>query len=193
LEKIACLLPFACSELRLQNNNNTEPFVPVPSQSSRKILLWLLVPALLVFAWYIAVSFSGDTVEDAQQNSAPVQLALLLVNPQKDASGTTTYTATGLTEQHVTKASLEFVPDPDTPNEVQPVVSIMFDAFGKRQLAAVTSQHVGEQLAIRVNGEVVSAPIIHEPILDGAAIISGKFTPDEARELVRLLNQGTHS
>ena len=56
-------------------------------------------------------------------------------------------------------------------------------AAGAALLAAVTSDHLGERLAIVVNGSLQNAPVIRAPITGGRACIAASFTPEEARRL----------
>jgi preprotein translocase subunit SecD len=72
----------------------------------------------------------------------------------------------------------------------QPVVSFRFDSAGARKFGAVTRDHVGELLAIVLDGKVISAPRIREPILGGSGVISGSFTTQSANELAVLLRAG---
>jgi preprotein translocase subunit SecD len=72
----------------------------------------------------------------------------------------------------------------------QPVVSFRFDSVGARKFGDVTRDHVGELLAIVLDGRVISSPRIREPILGGSGIISGSFTVQSANELAILLRAG---
>jgi preprotein translocase subunit SecD len=72
----------------------------------------------------------------------------------------------------------------------QPVVSFRFDSVGARKFGDVTRNHVNELLAIVLDGKVISAPRIDEPILGGSGIIRGSFTVQEANELAILLRAG---
>ncbi|HWK41384.1 MAG TPA: protein translocase subunit SecD [Croceibacterium sp.] len=71
-----------------------------------------------------------------------------------------------------------------------PVVSIQFDPQGGARFARLTSQNVGKPFAIILDGEVISAPNINEPILGGSAQISGSFTVDTANQLAIALRSG---
>ncbi|MBB4210333.1 preprotein translocase subunit SecD [Rhodothalassium salexigens DSM 2132] len=71
-----------------------------------------------------------------------------------------------------------------------PVVSIRFDLAGGRTFAEVTRQNVGKPFAIVLDDEVLSAPVIREPILGGQAQISGSFTIEETQDLSVLLRAG---
>ena len=70
------------------------------------------------------------------------------------------------------------------------VVSMSFDSQGTRQFGQLTTNHVGELLAILLDGKIQSAPRINEPILGGNAQISGDFTFEEAQYLANILKAG---
>ena len=70
------------------------------------------------------------------------------------------------------------------------VVSFEFDAVGARRFADVTTRNVGRPFAIVLDGKVISAPVIREPIMGGSGIISGKFTVQAANDLALLLRAG---
>jgi preprotein translocase subunit SecD len=72
----------------------------------------------------------------------------------------------------------------------EPVVSFRFDAEGARRFGDVTRENVGKPFAIVLDNKVISAPIIREPILGGAGIISGSFTVQSASDLALLLRAG---
>lgn len=97
---------------------------------------------------------------------------------------TQTYTPTELTGRYLQKATLEF------DQNGQPLVSLSFNSEGKDLFAKITSENVNRVLAIFLDGEPISTPVIREVIRDGNAQISGQFNPEEARTLVRNLNYG---
>lgn len=72
----------------------------------------------------------------------------------------------------------------------QPVVSFRFDTVGARRFADATRDNVGKPFAIVLDNEVISAPVIREPILGGSGIISGSFTTESAKDLALLLRAG---
>ena len=72
----------------------------------------------------------------------------------------------------------------------QPMVMISFDDAGARKFALLTQANVGNPLAIVLDGKVLSAPIINEPILGGNAQISGGFTQDAANQMAIALRSG---
>lgn len=72
----------------------------------------------------------------------------------------------------------------------EPVVSFRFDSLGGKRFGEATSQNVGKHLAIVLDGQVISAPQIREPILGGSGVITGAFTVAEAQDLALLLRAG---
>ncbi len=72
----------------------------------------------------------------------------------------------------------------------RPVVSFSFDTAGARRFGDVTRDNVGNVLAIVLDGQVVSAPVIRSPILGGQGIIEGGFTVETANDLALLLRAG---
>ena len=71
-----------------------------------------------------------------------------------------------------------------------PVVTTVFDSVGARRFAKLTTEHVGERFAIVLDGKVLSAPTIREPIPGGRGQISGGFTLQGAKDLAVLLRSG---
>lgn len=72
----------------------------------------------------------------------------------------------------------------------EPVVSIQFDQQGGAKFAKLTTENVNRPFAIVLDGKVLSAPNINEPILGGSAQISGAFTVEEANQLAIALRSG---
>jgi preprotein translocase subunit SecD len=72
----------------------------------------------------------------------------------------------------------------------EPVVNITFDAQGGRKFAQLTTDNVDRPFAIVLDGEVLSAPNINEPIIGGSAQISGGFTSETANQLAIALRSG---
>lgn len=71
-----------------------------------------------------------------------------------------------------------------------PVVTTVFDTAGARRFAKLTTEHVNERFAIVLDGKVLSAPMIREPIPGGRGQISGGFTLQGAKDLAVLLRSG---
>ena len=79
---------------------------------------------------------------------------------------------------------------PGTDNFGEPVVNIEFTAEGSKKFYEVTSRSVGKPLAIVLDGVIISAPNISEPIPGPRAVISGGFSIQEMRDLVIQLKAG---
>ena len=73
----------------------------------------------------------------------------------------------------------------------EPVVTLQFNSSGARKFARTTQENVGKPFAIILDGKVLSAPNINEPILGGSAQISGSFTVESANNLAISLKSGS--
>ncbi|MGE3777014.1 MAG: protein translocase subunit SecD [Pirellulaceae bacterium] len=72
----------------------------------------------------------------------------------------------------------------------QPIVQFRLDSEGGRRFADITRRNVGKLFAIVLDGKILSAPVIQEPITGGSGQISGAFTVQTARDLAVLLRAG---
>jgi preprotein translocase subunit SecD len=72
----------------------------------------------------------------------------------------------------------------------EPIVSFRFNPAGSRQFARITAEKIGSPFAVVLDGVVLAAPIIREPILGGSGQISGGFTVESANNLAILLRSG---
>ena len=74
--------------------------------------------------------------------------------------------------------------------EGDPVVSFKFNGLGGKKFGEATKNNIGERLAIVLDNEVISAPVIQSAILGGSGVISGNFTVKSASDLALLLRSG---
>ncbi len=72
----------------------------------------------------------------------------------------------------------------------EPTVSFTLDRLGAQKFGRATSDNVGKRLAIVLDGKIISAPNINEPITSGKGMISGNFSFQEATDLALLLRSG---
>ncbi len=79
---------------------------------------------------------------------------------------------------------------PSTDEYGRPVVSIEFKAEGAKKFYEVTSRSVGKPIAILLDGKIISAPNVNEPISGGRAQISGSFSVAEMQDMVIKLKAG---
>lgn len=95
------------------------------------------------------------------------------------------YVRTDLSGRYLDKAILEF-----DQNTGEAKVGLQFDAEGSALFEKITGENVGKSVAIFLDGEPISTPIVNEAISGGKAQISGNFTATEAKTLVGRLNSG---
>jgi len=80
-------------------------------------------------------------------------------------------------------------PSMDTQNN-ETVVTFSLDRVGAKKFGKATSTGVGKRLAIVLDGKIISAPSVREPIIGGSGQISGNFTFQSATDLALLLRSG---
>ena len=92
---------------------------------------------------------------------------------------------TELTGKYLKKAQVGF----DSVTNA-PLIQLEFNDEGAKLFEEITARNVGKPLAIFLDYQLLQAPVVQEVIGSGQAQISGSFTPQKARELVRALNAG---
>ncbi|MCD6429200.1 protein translocase subunit SecD [bacterium] len=92
---------------------------------------------------------------------------------------------TALTGKYLVGAELGF-----RQKIMEPLVLLRFNDEGAKLFAEITERNIGKPLAIYIDNVLISAPVVQEKITGGRAQITGKFTIEEAKELVRNLNAG---
>ena len=84
---------------------------------------------------------------------------------------------------------LDAQPKMDTQTN-QTIVSFSLDRVGAKRFGKATSTGIGKQLAIVLDGKIISAPVIRDTIASGSGQISGGFTFQTATDLALLLRSG---
>ncbi len=130
---------------------------------------------------------SSASVAEAEQGRVPAG-DMLVPGIEKDIEK-------GLPRYYVLKKRVvvggeRLVDAQPTVEQGRPVVSFRFDTAGGKRFGDTTRDNVGHLLAIVLDGKVISAPVIREPILGGSGVISGSFTTEEANDLALLLRAG---
>jgi protein-export membrane protein SecD len=92
---------------------------------------------------------------------------------------------TGLSGKDLTRATVEF-----DQNSGAPQVALQFNAEGAKLFGDLTASHVGQPIAIFLDGSPISTPVVQAAIYGGQAVITGTFTVDEAKLLAQRLNAG---
>lgn len=132
------------------------------------------------------VDLGADPTQVAKGIVPPGSELLPYANPEKDGTGRLAVRRYGgIKGDQLTNAVASF---DDRTNE--PLVQITFDQAGGAKFARLTRENVGKPFAIVLDGKVLSAPNIQEPILGGQARISGSFTTETANQLAIALVSG---
>jgi preprotein translocase subunit SecD len=69
-------------------------------------------------------------------------------------------------------------------------VSLKLKGEGPKKFADATAKFIGQQIAIKLDDKVISAPTVQAVINDGSAVITGNFKLDDAKNLADLINGG---
>ena len=72
----------------------------------------------------------------------------------------------------------------------RPIISFTFNSAGGRAFCAATRQNIGKRLAIQLDNEIISAPVVQSAICGGSGIITGQFTTQQTQEQALLLRSG---
>ena len=130
-----------------------------------------------------------NSVEDALQGRVPPGSAVLPMADNASPQGQQQYILVkkrvDVNGENLTDAQPSF-----DGRSGEPVVSFHFDNIGARRFGEVTAKNVNRPFAIVLDGQVISAPVIREPILGGSGQISGRFSVQESNDLALLLRAG---
>ncbi len=99
------------------------------------------------------------------------------------------FVPTALNGRFLKRASVQFSQQSGI-GQSTPVVVLNFDTEGARLFSEITNTHIGKQVAIFLDGQPISVPIVQDVITSGEAVISGNFDARSARELAGRLNSG---
>ncbi|MDD3793672.1 MAG: protein translocase subunit SecD [Candidatus Gracilibacteria bacterium] len=89
-----------------------------------------------------------------------------------------------LDDKYFVKSSVQFN------DAARPEIELVFNDEGAEVFADLTKRLVGQQIAIFVGGEMLTAPVVNTTIYGGKAVITGEFTPKEAAKLSQDINTG---
>ena len=126
-----------------------------------------------------------------EMEDTKTKMALLSINPEdkkpEDLKRVIygSYKASGLTGGQLEKASVVFGQQIGSAQ-----ISLKFNNEAAELLGEITRNNLGKEMAIFLDGNLISAPTIQSEILSGEAQITGDFSPEEARELAQNLNFG---
>ena len=115
-----------------------------------------------------ATQSATDTTQTPQVSDAP-----------------TGWKVTDLTGKNLKKAQVQF--DQQTS---KPLISLTFDSDGAKLFDDITKRNLGKQVAIALDGQPITSPVVQSEISSGEAQITGSFTVDQAKNLAIELNAG---
>ncbi len=134
------------------------------------------------FGWHIIKKIeqrgSGDNLE--------VHSAHILISKATQPAPKTTWVSTGLSGKNLKSASVQF----KTQGLSEPEVGLKFDDAGTKLFADITKNNIGKRVAIFLDGSIVTAPTVQSEVSNGEAVITGNYTLNEAKNLVKRLNEG---
>lgn len=122
---------------------------------------------------------------DGNNKEVHAQHILLMKKTPPAQSQTPTFIETGLSGKNLKRADVQFMSQSGKPE-----VGIEFDSEGTQLFGQLTKDNIGKQIAIFLDGQVISAPTVQTEITDGKAVITGNFSLEEAKKLAQRLNEG---
>lgn len=145
------------------------------------------------FGYHIIQKLDERVVDDKDKDGKKIQVTEvksrhILIKTKNSSDMVPTpdeWLSSGLSGKNLSRASVTF--DQTTG---QPQVQLSFDAAGADLFKKLTTDNLNKRIAIFLDGQSISAPVVRSAITNGVAVISGDFTVAEARELARKLNAG---
>jgi protein-export membrane protein SecD len=143
------------------------------------------------FGWHIIkkieVRDSAESPEgDSEASTQEFKSAHILFTKEKQPQPEIDFVSTGLSGKNLKDAQVSF----QQQGLSEPQVALKFDEEGTKLFAEITKRNVGKPVAIYLDEMIISAPTVQTEITNGEAVISGDFTIEEAKKLVRSLNEG---
>ncbi|KAA0206898.1 protein translocase subunit SecD [Candidatus Uhrbacteria bacterium] len=133
------------------------------------------------FGYHLIWKQDERTVKDARVSAIEIRKTMeedIVPPPDK-------YKNTPLTGKQLESARLDFDPQFGTP-----LVALQFNQEGAELFAEITKRNVGRQVAIFLDGQSISEPVVQTEIIGGRAVIQGSGNVEEAKLLARRLQAG---
>ncbi len=133
----------------------------------------------------------SSAAADLVGKTAQLDFRELSSSPSGEASLSATvvsdsFVATGLTGADLKSAQVSF----DSQGQTGPQVQIVFTETGAKKFGEITQRNVQKPLAIFLDDQLVTAPIVKQEIIGGNGVISGQFSVEQAKQLSIQLNAG---
>jgi preprotein translocase subunit SecD len=170
-------------ERRVNSFGVSEPLVQI--EGSDKIIIEL--PGIKDIATAKAQIGQTPLLEFKTQNPNPPE-GIIGPDGQVELDTTTQFLSTGLSGKQLKTATADIQQSRGLGSEY--IVRLEFDEEGKKLFTEITQQNLGKQVAIFLDGQILSAPTVQSAITDGIAVITGDFDAKSARDLAGRLNSG---
>ena len=167
------------TEPTIQRQGDTRVLVQVPGfEDSDRLKSIISQTARLTFH----MVYPGLTAAQAEAQGLP---AGTMIVPSQDGSAELLYEDVAIGGESLVDAQPSY-----DQQRAMPVVSFRFDTRGAITFGQITSANVGQRFAIVLDNQVITAPVIQQPITGGSGQISGNFTTASANDLAVLLRAG---
>lgn len=137
----------------------------------------------------VLTEFGYHLIYKSDQRTAPAYTIQRILMPLSDiydiVPAPSPWINTELSGKYLERAGVEF--DQNTGGAY---VALTFNTEGGELFGQLTEEHVGEPVAIFLDGEAISTPVVQQAIYGGRAVITGDFTVEEAKLLAQRLNAG---
>lgn len=181
---------FGVSEPTIQKQGNRNIIIQLPGIKDTKRAIELIgKTALLEFK----LADEEHSIDDAIKGDMPDDLEILY-KKIKDRDTGEEISKNPFLLKKKTLMTGDYITNADVKIDTQynePYVSITFDKIGTKVFAQITREHIKKRLAIVLDGNVYSAPVIQDEITGGQAQITGSFKLEEARDLAIVLRAGS--
>ena len=122
---------------------------------------------------------------DFRREPTSDELKAILAGDKTATISSDIFVPTQLSGKNLKNATVEFDQTTGAPQ-----ITLNFDADGTKQIADITKANIGKRIAIYLDGVPIEAPTVQSVIPDGRAVITGSYTLDQAKQIVRDLNSG---
>lgn len=141
-------------------------------------------------SYRLIVELAGKNTQEAIKEIGAVPFLIFAEVTNEEALEATTtpienaFQPTDLTGRYITGATVAF------DNLGRPAVSLIFNDEGGKIFEALTEKNIGKRIAVFLDSELITAPVVQEKITGGRAQITGNFDDTIAKELVARFNAG---
>lgn len=175
---------FGVGEPSITRQGTEEIVIQLPGITDRNRALELI--GRTAHLEFRIVSADMGKLQAALSGQVPEGYELKTVEKNEDKQQVLLEKNAVLTGEYIVDAQVKF----DNTGFGEPYVSLKFNSEGAKKFATITTDNVGKQLAIVLDGKVHSAPVIREAIPSGEAQITGRFNFQEASDLAIVLRVG---